>query len=647
MFQLSFLNTGLLIFAAATVLPLLIWLLAKRKPRRVIFSSLRFIKLSQEQEKKRAKLKNLLLLIIRMLIILLVVLSVARPMLRSGLLKPSGKHPPTALAIILDTSYSMDRISGTKSLLEHAKERLLELNKLTKSDDRLILITSDEHWNSLHAQILPGKVPPELLQSIKITHLPSSLEELYKLAERKLAETQLPNREIHLLTDLQAQDYPPKTAYPVLMIPLPRVEEPANLSCQAAEPLAQLVERRRSQTISFKLTNYGSAERKDVLVKAVVGGIKLGEKFVSLPARESVTETIQIELQTDGWQNGYIEVLDDRLEADNRSYFAFPFYLNPRVAIISETGSVPAALASILSVYTGSGGLSSTIHPSNLNSAVLKDYSLILLSGIHSFNPRLRELLTSSAAAGKGIIYTIGASLNQDYKAWLQQQFSISLGEYSQSPRSIDFVNQHHYISSLVADRQNSLQSVTDFHPARSRGTANPILSAGGEALMLAGEKSLLLTLDLSSQRSRFLLDPAFPVLMMRSFQYLGAGNPELSKKALGDPVRASALTLPDGQRIELANRSYKLTEPGLYTRFDLVEEALAVDPDYSEGDYRRMDFSGHKTYKQLSRNWKSQIFQSRLGFDLWKYLLIAALLLVLVEIILVKLEEQRPGQPS
>ena len=647
MFQLSFLNTGLLIFAAATVLPLLIWLLAKRRPKRVVFSSLRFIKLSQEQEKKRARLKNILLLIIRMLIILLVVLSVARPMLRSGLLKPGKKHPPTALAIILDTSYSMDRISGSKSLLVHAKERLLELNKLTNSDDRLILITSDEHWNSLHAQIMPGKIPPELLRSVKITHLPQKPEELLKLAERKLAETQLPNREIHLLTDRQAQEYPKKTSLPVLLIPLPKVEDPANLSCRDAQPLAQLVERRRGQILEFKLTNYGNTDRKDVLVKAVVNGIKLGEKFVSLPARQSLTETIQVELQSDGWQNGYIEVLDDHLEADNRSYFAFPFYLNPRVAIISETGVVPASLASLLSVYTGSGGQSSTIHPSNLNNAILKDYNLILLAGIHSFNPRLRELLTESSAAGKGIVYTIGESLNQDYKAWLEQQFSISLGDYTENPRSIDFVNQHHYISSLVASRQNSLQSVADYHPARARGAANPILSAGGEALMLAGEKSLLLTLNPASQRSRFLLDPAFPVLMIRSFQYLGAGNPELSKKALGDPVRASALTLPDGSRIELAYRSYKLTEPGLYISHDLVEEALAVDPDYTEGDYRQMDFRKLKNYKQLSKNWQSQIFQSRLGFDLWKYLLIAALLLVLVEIILVKLEEQRPGQTN
>ncbi len=45
-------------------------------------------------------------------------------------------------------------------------------------------------------------------------------------------------------------------------------------------------------------------------------------------------ETITFELREEGWQSGYIEVLDEYLTADNRSYFAFEFYQKPRVAVI-------------------------------------------------------------------------------------------------------------------------------------------------------------------------------------------------------------------------------------------------------------------------------------------------------------------------
>ena len=148
MFQLSFLNAGLLIFAAATVLPLLIWLLAKKKPPQLLFPSLRFIKLSQEQEKNKTKITNIILLIIRMLIILLTALAVARPMLASKVfdakaLGSSSKHPPTALAIIVDTSYSMDHMDEGKSLLQKAMDAIGVINAQASEADRLILISRD------------------------------------------------------------------------------------------------------------------------------------------------------------------------------------------------------------------------------------------------------------------------------------------------------------------------------------------------------------------------------------------------------------------------------------------------------------------------------------------------------------------------
>ncbi len=104
-----------------------------------MFSSLRFIKLSQQQEKSRTKITNsIILLIIRMLIILLVALAIARPMLASSRLKKSGKHPPTAIAIVLDTSYSMDYVEDRQSRLAKAKEAIKRINRRATDDDRLL-----------------------------------------------------------------------------------------------------------------------------------------------------------------------------------------------------------------------------------------------------------------------------------------------------------------------------------------------------------------------------------------------------------------------------------------------------------------------------------------------------------------------------
>ncbi|MDZ4122221.1 MAG: BatA domain-containing protein, partial [Candidatus Cloacimonadaceae bacterium] len=393
MFSLSFINTGLLIFAAATVLPLIIWLLAKRKPNQVVFSTLRFIKLSKDQQKNRTKLNNILLLIIRMLIILLVVLSAARPLLRSRFLKPARKHPPTAVAIILDTSYSMDYLIDSKSWLDRAKEALFAINSKATIQDRLILITSDESWNNLHAQIYSGTIPEDLISSIEITHRPLPFSKMLALAETKLKNSQLPNREVYLLSDMSISDIPDKPEHRINIIPLSQEQGYENLSISKAAPIPQLVQRSRLQSISYELINHGSMDRRDVLVKAVVNDVKVAEKFVSLSPNQVLTDMISFEIRSDGWQQGYIEVLDDRLIHDNRSHFAFSYFLSPRIAVISEKRSIPPALSSMLHVYAGEGGSIEILAPATLNLDILRNYNLIVLYEPGSLNVRIREIL--------------------------------------------------------------------------------------------------------------------------------------------------------------------------------------------------------------------------------------------------------------
>lgn len=645
MWQFSFLNTGLLFFAAATVLPLLIWLLAKRKPKEIVFSSLRFIKISKDEEKNRTKLKNILLLIIRMLIILLLVLSASRPLIDSPRLRASTKHPPTALAVILDTSWSMDYLSGSKSVLDIAKANLREINKRTESSDKVILITSDAEWNKLHTQIWAGDIPEDLIARIGITHAPLKPTELIALAEKKLADAQMQNREIYLLTDRQRADYPPNPKYKVNLIPLPALEPYQNLSCSNAEPQPVLVDRSRDQVIRFTLTNYGSSERKEVLVKAVLNGVKVAEKFVSIKAREKLSESIITEIRQDGWQSGYIEVLDERQVNDNRAYFAFPFYLSPRITVITPQPSLPLFLNSALSVYGGSGAKLSILDPASVNNRILEDQSLVIIHALTTVSPKLREILAKRTAEKKGVLYTLSPDLHPEYKSYLSGLFGLRIGAYQTEGKSIDYINRHHFISSLIADKQIRAKLVTDRYQA-SGSSATPVLSAGNDILIAVRDKNVLWLFDPDSRRSPWLLDASFPVIAFRSFQEVGTNFSKGETYKIGDIVDPAQLTLPDGTELALANRAFRLTQPGLYRLSDGDSgfRMIAVDPDRQEGDYQAMDFSRSKNYRILGSAWQKQIFFTRMGHDLWKILLLIALGLMAVEIILVKLEEARPG---
>lgn len=637
MFQLSFLNAGLLIFAAATVLPLIIWLLAKKKPPQIVFSSLRFLKISSEEKKKRSRLTNILLLIIRMLIILLIALGVARPMLSSVLFGSSEKHPPTAIVIIIDSSYSMDYTEDRKSRLDLAFEAITTINQRANLADRLILISRDENFNDLYAQIYAGQIPLEVLTSLSFSWNPLSWEETFAYAHERLAEAQMPNSEIYLLSDFVNEDIAIESPYPVLAIPIFEKEARQNISISEARPMPQIVGRSQEQSIEYRITNHGYEDRAELLVQAVLGEIKVAERFVSVPARQSIRETINFDIRREGWQSGYIEVLDGYLSADNRSYFAFEHHQYPLVAVIT-TKALPRHLASILRVYSG-GREPDIIHPSAASMQSLADFRLVVFYEPGELNPRLRELIRRLDSEEIGSLFCLGKNLSEDFKSFLNNRFGLKISGYRADPVSIDYISEHHHAGSLIADKELRLNRINGYWASPADG--NAIISAASQAMALQKDTSGLWLWDISAA-SDFFSDPAYAVFAYRTLNTLQSGKVPIHELSVGDPIFAAELALPRGEQLSLANPVYITREPGIYSPRpnDADPAKIAVNIDYYDSEINRGEIP--KNIKLLSEDYAEELFVSRLGRDLWKLLLILALLLMALEIIIVKYEQHK-----
>lgn len=78
---MTFLNPAILVGAALAALPVILHLLLKRKPKKLIFPALRLVQQRQQQNLKRIQLRHVWLLLLRVLAILLIVLALARPSL--------------------------------------------------------------------------------------------------------------------------------------------------------------------------------------------------------------------------------------------------------------------------------------------------------------------------------------------------------------------------------------------------------------------------------------------------------------------------------------------------------------------------------------------------------------------------------------
>ena len=119
--MLTFLNAYLLPLLALSALPIIIHLLTRHRVKVQKFSDLRFLEEIHKRQMRRMRLRQLLLLVLRTLIILFIIASFTRPALRGVDFGGLGAHEQTAVAILVDNSYSTGAIRGSADIFTHEK----------------------------------------------------------------------------------------------------------------------------------------------------------------------------------------------------------------------------------------------------------------------------------------------------------------------------------------------------------------------------------------------------------------------------------------------------------------------------------------------------------------------------------------------
>jgi hypothetical protein len=96
-----FLRPELLFGAALAIIPILLHLLMRSKPKKLLFPALRLIQQRKKNNVRRLQLRHLWLLILRILVIVLIVLAIARPSLPAANYSLTGTETLALIGIVL------------------------------------------------------------------------------------------------------------------------------------------------------------------------------------------------------------------------------------------------------------------------------------------------------------------------------------------------------------------------------------------------------------------------------------------------------------------------------------------------------------------------------------------------------------------
>lgn len=455
---MAFLNPLFLFGLLAAGIPLIIHLWNRRRVVTIDFSSLMFLTAAHRENARRFQLRQLLILFLRMLIVALIALALARPFLTLGL-PIASVRAKTDLVIVLDNSYSMayQDIDGIR--FEKAKILATDILNTLRHGDSAALILMSDIPKPVFRQLTPDIAGvTETVKDTVVSYRTTNVQPSIELAHEILAESEQLNKEIYLISDFTQKGWqnwsrlPNRSGAHISLIPVAKGEA-HNTSIKEIRPSNQLIGVNLPLQLNVTTVNHSVAPLEENILTLFIGGEKQKTMSFSVGANESLNTTLIHNFSTPGTHIGYFTLTEDRLNIDNRRYFAFNVLGEARVLCVGEqTEYLTLALnphknsrqQSVVSnqqrnfpntrqsLTADTMILPTQCTPDEFETFPLEDYDVIILADVPKISRQTNAQLQEFIRHGKSIIAFVSSrsdakSYNELSNVWLPAQLGSAL----------------------------------------------------------------------------------------------------------------------------------------------------------------------------------------------------------------------------
>ncbi len=172
-------NPAFLWALPAALMPVLLHLFNRRKPRAILFSHLALIRLAHQQRMPKRKLRDFLLLVLRTLLLLFLVGLFARPVVRQGGIL-GGEEGRTI--VLLDVSASMGATFAGRERLDSAREEIQHVLRTLPADAEIGVVTFSDRVETEQAPTRDRARLIGVLSGAKVRARPSDVLPALKAA---------------------------------------------------------------------------------------------------------------------------------------------------------------------------------------------------------------------------------------------------------------------------------------------------------------------------------------------------------------------------------------------------------------------------------------------------------------------------------
>ena len=458
---MAFLNPLFLFGLLAAGIPLIIHLWNRRRVVTIDFSSLMFLMAAHRENARRFQLRHLLILLLRMAILALIALALARPFLTLGL-PVASVRAKTDVVIVLDNSYSMAYQDVDGIRFDKGKVLATDILGTLRHGDSAALILMSDVPNPIFRQLTPdiGSVVAAI-NDAEVSYRATNVQPSVELAHEILAESEQLNRELYLISDFSRNGWENsdrllnRSGARVSLIPVAKGES-HNTNIEEIHPSNQLIGVYLPFQLRVTTANHSVAPLARRIITLFIGSEKQKTVSFSAAANESLNTSLTYNFSTPGTHTGYFTLTSDRLNVDNRRYFALDVIGAVRVLCVGEQteylalalnphkdsrqpsvnqqrdflNTPPTADSRLLTADTMI--LPTQCTPNQFESFPLEDYDVIILADVPKMTRQADAQLQAFLRQGKSVIAFVGsgsevASYNRLSNFWMPAEFGSKL----------------------------------------------------------------------------------------------------------------------------------------------------------------------------------------------------------------------------
>ncbi len=493
---------------------------------------MRFLMAAARKNQRRVKIEQWLLLAVRTLILICLALAFAKPALESlGALEVLGQRRHWVL--VLDGSLSMDYAVAETTHFDQSKQIAARLVQDARPGDAFsVVLMADPPRSVVGAPSFSKDAVLKALDETRLPHGGTDLAGSFALVDEVLGASDIPRKELVVLTDLQRASWAPsrtgsddrlkkaiakldarKARSMVIDLGAP---DGKNRAIVGLDVRPAIVTSAASVAVSAKIQSFGASYPGGRAQLLVDGRIIPGEEqdIPSIESEGTAEVDFRHEFAAPGDHVLEVRIDNDALALDNRRRLVVPVRESVRVLLVDgdpKPGiftSETAFLSEALSPETNSPGLPApiqvqTVGEPQLLRADLESFDAVVLANVGEVSAEEATRLDAYLKQGGGVVFFAGDQLRADRynrvlfdsgHGLLPAEFGPVVGDPQrrENPYFFDPLQYRHPIVADYAGQPDpvtaSLMNVKTFRYYK----LNPSAAAGARVALRVGKDPLI-----------------------------------------------------------------------------------------------------------------------------------------------------------